>query len=736
MKKNLLLFGVLAATCCGSAFAQSKINGAGRMMLDTYQTDSRARSASAAPEVLVLVTMADGATVDQLAEAGYEISSKAGNMAMVRVSLDRVEELAALSEVKAVNFGTESRPYLDVAREISNVDVVNNGTGDGLSGHAYTGKGVTVGLYDTGLDPNHAAFRDASGNSRVKAVYVRRSDTANQDFTDASSIASFTTDQTNESHGTHVLGIIAGTNTAEGTFNGGSGKIPFYGPSYEADLIVGCGDFTDNAILDGIAAVVNKAKEIGQPAVVNLSLGSNTGAHDPNSANSKFLDELGKDAIICISAGNEGGLPMSIKRRFTSAGPNKNLNTFIVPQTTASTNAMSPIAFTAEFWADTDQEYTFSLVVYDRSTQKVVESVPVKKSENGGTGRLNCAQSNYLKDCFEGSITANASVDASTNRYNVYMYGTLTRTKDSSYLIGVNITASAGRTVYAYVNTLRTSSAEAVFSAEGVSGYSNGQDDGTINGFGCGHNMISVGAYVSRTSAPYVTSGSYAGSGRVGDIADFSSFGETSDGRQLPHVCGPGAQVVSSVSMYWMKGTMSDAANNGRYNAYSSSYNRDSYWYPMQGTSMSSPFVAGVIGLWLQAWPDMNVQQCLDIIEKSSLQDRYTATNKKRWGAGKIDALAGLKLAIEGHASLGNVIADNNEQNLIIENLGGRHYNVSFVGAGEVAVNVYSIQGSQVLSAEAAGDSVELDASSLADGIYVVNVATPAGTIARKFVVK
>ena len=82
------------------------------------------------------------------------------------------------------------------------------------------------------------------------------------------------------------------------------------------------------------------------------------------------------------------------------------------------------------------------------------------------------------------------------------------------------------------------------------------------------------------------------------------------------------------------------------------------------------------------------------------------------------------------------MIADNNEQNLIIENLGGRHYNVSSVGADEVAVNVYSIQGSQVLSAEAAGDSVELDASSLADGIYVVNVATPAGTIARKFVVK
>ena len=131
---------------------------------------------------------------------------------------------------------------------------------------------------------------------------------------------------------------------------------------------------------------------------------------------------------------------------------------------------------------------------------------------------------------------------------------------------------------------------------------------------------------------------------------------------------------------------------------------------------------------------------CLDIIEKTSIKDNYTNSsvgqNLLRWGAGKIDALAGLKMAIDGKASLGNVAADDNGMNLIIQNLGGRNYEVSYVNADDIAVEVYSVQGVKVLAAAADGDTLTFDASGLADGIYVVNVATPAGNVARKFVVK
>lgn len=47
MKRNLLVFGLLATAVCGSALAQSKINGAGRLMLDTYMAQTSARKAPA-----------------------------------------------------------------------------------------------------------------------------------------------------------------------------------------------------------------------------------------------------------------------------------------------------------------------------------------------------------------------------------------------------------------------------------------------------------------------------------------------------------------------------------------------------------------------------------------------------------------------------------------------------------------------------------------------------------------
>lgn len=744
MNKHLLIIGVVAASCCGSAFAQSKINGVGRLLLDAYKSEARAKSASE-ETVIAQVKLASGVTAEALSSAGYEVTSAVADMAMVRVAMSKIEELAAMPEVKAVNFGTRAHAYLDKAREVSNVDEIHAGTGDGLSGISYTGKGVTVGLYDTGLDPNHAAFRDASGKSRVKAIYVRRSSSAsNQEFTDEKSISEFTTEDPAETHGTHVLGIIAGTRGIQGEYGTSStasttGEIPYYGPAYESDIIVGCGDFATETILDGVAAVVNKATEIGQPAVVNLSLGSNFGSHDPNSSTGQWLDALGDDAIICISAGNEGDLPMALSKRFTSLAAGRNLNTFIVPQTTSTTGPTSPISYSAEFWCDTDEAFTCSLIVYDKSTSQIIESIPVKS--DGSVARLASSSSSYMAEYYSSSssIVATGSVDENyTNRYNVQIIGNVTATRTPTYCLGVSIQASSGRTVKGYVNSYSSSLAEPIFSSENVSGFTDGTNDGTINGFGCGHKMISVGAYVSRTSAPYVGTGSYSGSGTVGAIASFSSYGETSDGRRLPHVCAPGAQVVSSVSTYWTRNLDSFSAD--RTNARVTMDGRDNYWYPMQGTSMSSPFVAGVVALWLQAWPDMTVQQALDIITDSSIKDSYTNAsannNQRRWGAGKLDALAGLKLAIERNASLGNVLADNGEQNLIVENLGGRSYSVSYVNADKVSVEVYNMQGSKVLAADADSDSVELDASSLSDGIYVVNVVTPNGRASRKLALK
>ena len=86
------------------------------------------------------------------------------------------------------------------------------------------------------------------------------------------------------------------------------GPNPFYGCAPESELVASCGDLQDMFIAMGVDDIVNYAKLSGKepkPCVINLSLGSNVGAHDSTSVMNKFLAECGKDVIICVAAGNE-----------------------------------------------------------------------------------------------------------------------------------------------------------------------------------------------------------------------------------------------------------------------------------------------------------------------------------------------------------------------------------------------------------------------------------------------
>lgn len=733
MNKNLLVYGLMAVACSGTALAQSKINGAGLLMLDTYKNAPASRSGVADVTVTAIVTLAADADASVLKANGCEISSQVADMVVVKAPLSVLETLANLDEVKAIDFGNQATPYLDVARSLTNVDIVHEGSDDALSGHAFTGKGVSVGLYDTGLDPNHAAFYDAAtGKSRVKAIYLERSNGAGSEITNADDIATFTTDDQTETHGTHVLGIIAGSKGVEGKYavtgksGAQTGSIPYYGAAPEADIVVGCGDFYNECILDGIAKVVNKGTELGQPAVINLSLGSNSGSHDPSSTTGKFLDELGKKAIICISAGNEGDENMAVKQAFSAR------RNYLKTVVSGNTSASATLSYTVEFWSDDATVFDFDIVLYDKLEQGITDKFTVNNLNNR-TASWSASESSAMAEQYTSSTSfrVTSGIDSATGRYYVYVQAYVQPKGATSAVLGYNIVGTSGHTVYGYVNTLSNSQDDAVFASENITGYTNGTPDGSINGFGCGYNMISVGAYVSRTSAPYIGGSSYMGSGRVGEIASFSSYGQTGDGRQLPHVCAPGAQIVSSISTYYTRNLSSFSAD--RTNAVSSLYNRDSYYYPMQGTSMSSPFVAGVVALWLEAWPDMTVSQCHDIIDATSKFE--TTMESKRWGAGKIDALAGLKMAIQNSASLNNVQADITDKNLVIENLGGRQYEISLVNTSKITVNVYNTQGGLVLSNSANADSVTIDASQLVDGIYVVAVSTPDGQVSRKLAI-
>ena len=741
--KKLLLCGVLAAGCCLTSTAQDKVNNVGRLQLMKF-TEQRAelakkspsRAAAYSPRVTVLATLAPGATVADIANAGYDVLHNAEEMVIVSLPITEVEDLASLGAVESVNFGHTASPMMDEARAASGVDQCHQGTAEGID-KAYKGSGVYVGLYDTGLDPNHINFTDHQGKTRVKGVYEARSGVVTKHETD-NAIATYTTDARRESHGTHVLGIMTGRDDVQGSYGKKQGvststvegAIPYYGVAPEADILVGCGDFDSYSIIAGVGAVIDKAKADGKPAVVNLSLGHNRGAHDPKEYSNRYLDILSKDAVICVAAGNEGGSEMSIERTFRGTGPNSKLNTFVVP----TGGATSATMYTAEFWSDTDAPFTCELVLYNTASNKVVASLPL--TGNKGNKTWKASDNSVFAQAFTAgsSVRVSWGVDNDTKRYNVSLDNTMQSTGNVPVLFGVNISGTSGSKIFAYCDAYDGySESEVKFSQEGVSGYLTGTDKGSINGMACGTNTISVGAWVSRIQMPTLGNSSTTyDAGGIGKIAGFSSYGTSGDGRSLPIVCAPGAQIISSVSRYWVE---SYEMAQSTLNAYAKANGRDNHWYYMQGTSMACPFAAGTIALWLEAAPGMNYNHVKEIIAETSTKDANTVPTT-RWGAGKINALAGLKKAIVMSASIESTLVDNADKNLMVVAKGGKQYEVSCPGVDNLSCSLYNLQGSAVASADSAGDTIDLDATSLQEGIYVLSVNAGGQKLSRKLVVK
>ena len=102
-----------------------------------------------------------------------------------------------------------------------------------------------------------------------------------------------------DGHGTDVAGIAASNGRAApaGTYIG-------VAPS--ADLVIVKSDDSLSDVIDGVAYVFKVAAARGEPASVNLSLGTNEGPHDGTDMFESMLDALtGPGKLLSVSGGNE-----------------------------------------------------------------------------------------------------------------------------------------------------------------------------------------------------------------------------------------------------------------------------------------------------------------------------------------------------------------------------------------------------------------------------------------------
>ena len=173
------------------------------------------------------------------------------------------------------------------------------------------GKGVIVGIIDSGIDYNHDDFINSDGTSRIIYIWDQSIDGNNpKGFIYGSE---YTSNDINMAikesdpysvlpsrdligHGTAITGIAAGNNGIASQ-------------SLIISVKIGSNKFAKTTdILRGIKYITDKSMELNMPAAINISYGMNDGSHTGNSLFEQSINSMCNKWKISISVamGNEG----------------------------------------------------------------------------------------------------------------------------------------------------------------------------------------------------------------------------------------------------------------------------------------------------------------------------------------------------------------------------------------------------------------------------------------------
>ncbi|MGH2352174.1 MAG: S8 family serine peptidase, partial [Chloroflexota bacterium] len=255
-----------------------------------------------------------------------------------RVPVGSLDRLAAVAGITQVDASLALRPLLDISTGSAHTQAqeVWSGVRD-RNGAPVTGKGVIIGVVDTGIDWSHADFVRPDGQSRILALWDQTASPpappAGYDYgrawtkthvdawlaagiipgdtcTTSTCLAAGASGAPSEidgnsegGHGTHVTAIAA----AGGRAITGATPASYTGMAPDADILFVKTDLDSAHIIDAWAWIVAQAQAAGKPVVINSSFGGHDGAHDGTHPLETAIDSLsGPGVIFTVAAGNSG----------------------------------------------------------------------------------------------------------------------------------------------------------------------------------------------------------------------------------------------------------------------------------------------------------------------------------------------------------------------------------------------------------------------------------------------
>lgn len=499
---------------------------------------------------------------------------------------------------------------MDITNGIVHTDKVQLGVN---LPQAFTGNGVVLAVADIGFDFTHPNFE----RSKIVRFWDLLSrDTLDQpnvftghEYTNEQEIRALqhSFDGKKETHGTHVLGIAAGTGAKEAY-----GSDEFRGIASDADLLVVGNVLSNNSKMvdslqrnkyeglhefDIFKYAFDYAESVGKPCVINMSSGRRQSFGDDFPIYNEMVNELtGPGKIIVASSGNNGKQKVYMKKREGQTS----VQSWFYPTPTAT-------------------NYLFF-------RQKGDCQLELLCRDNDGVEMKPLPEEFYTKidtisDYDETAIQYIILRDSIPQKEKLRLYARISGGEDS----------------------------EGELFTQGVQfldekGWSDGEHDYSVVFPGCYDNVISVG-FTNYREGYTTAKGDYYTSdqGEMYKANIHTSLGPRLDGYQKPDIVAPGTYIASSFNSFYEEENLDNKeVTDCNYKFFDHNGRRYS-WSIMSGSSMSTPVVSGIIALWLEAKPSLTPQDIKDIFKRTARHPDSTLSYPNAiYGYGEIDAYAGL----------------------------------------------------------------------------------------------